>query len=104
MAGKNIGMRLSFASKEPMAACGWRRYVYRLQRCWYGMLAYVGNGSIRALQSMRHRPQSSYAGQSTTEYAILVGVLVVIAMVAILAFKSKVQELWNAIADGINAL
>ena len=42
--------------------------------------------------------------QGTTEYAILVGVLVVIAIVAIIAFKDKVSELWNAIADGINSL
>ena len=42
--------------------------------------------------------------QSTTEYAILVGVLVVIAIIAIVAFKSKVEELWNAIKDGINSL
>ena len=34
-------------------------------------------------------------GQGTTEYAILVGVLVVIAML---------QELWDAIAEGINGL
>lgn len=44
------------------------------------------------------------AAQGTTEYAILVGVLVVIAMVAIALFKPKIQELWTAIADGINAL
>ncbi len=43
-------------------------------------------------------------GQGTTEYAILVGVLVVIAIVAIVAFKDRVQELWTAIADGINSL
>ncbi len=43
-------------------------------------------------------------GQATTEYAILVGVLVVIAIFAILAFKDKVSELWNSIAEGINAL
>jgi Flp pilus assembly pilin Flp len=43
-------------------------------------------------------------GQGTTEYAILVGVLAVIAMVAIIAFKDKVSELWNAIKDGINGL
>ncbi|MST72684.1 Flp family type IVb pilin [Olsenella porci] len=41
------------------------------------------------------------SGQGTTEYAILVGVLVVIAIVA---FKGKVQELWTAIADGMNSL
>lgn len=44
------------------------------------------------------------AGQGTTEYAILVGVLVVIAIMAIVLFRDKVQELWTAIADGINGL
>lgn len=43
-------------------------------------------------------------GQGTTEYAILVGVLVVIAIVAIIAFKGKITELWNAITTGINSL
>lgn len=44
------------------------------------------------------------SGQGTTEYAILVGVLVVIAIVAIIAFKDKVSELWEAISTGINSL
>lgn len=44
------------------------------------------------------------SGQGTTEYAILVGVLVVIAIIAIIAFRDKVSELWNAIASGINSL
>lgn len=43
-------------------------------------------------------------GQGTTEYAILVGVLVVIAILAIIAFRGKVQELWDAIVSGMNAL
>lgn len=43
-------------------------------------------------------------GQGTTEYAILVGVLVVIAIVAIIAFRDRVSELWQAISDGINSL
>lgn len=43
-------------------------------------------------------------GQGTTEYAILVGVLVVIAMLAITLFKPKIQSLWDAIASGINGL
>lgn len=43
-------------------------------------------------------------GQGTTEYAILVGVLVVIAIIAVVAFKDKIQEMWTAIADGINSL
>lgn len=46
----------------------------------------------------------STAGQGTTEYAILVGVLVVIAILAIMVFRPKLQELWNAIAEGINGL
>lgn len=44
------------------------------------------------------------AAQGTTEYAILVGVLVVIAIVAIIAFRDRVSELWSAISDGINGL
>lgn len=43
-------------------------------------------------------------GQGTTEYAILVGVLVVIAIASILMFREKVQQLWDAIRDGINGL
>ncbi len=44
------------------------------------------------------------SGQGTTEYAILVGVLVVIAILAIVAFREKVSELWSAITEGINSL
>ena len=47
---------------------------------------------------------ASTKGQGTTEYAILVGVLVVIAILAIMVFRPRLQELWNAIADGINGL
>lgn len=43
-------------------------------------------------------------GQATTEYAILVGVLVVIAIIAIVAFRGRIAELWQAITDGINSL
>lgn len=43
-------------------------------------------------------------GQGTTEYAILVGVLVVIAIIAITVFRPKLEELWNAISTGINSL
>ena len=46
----------------------------------------------------------STKGQGTTEYAILVGVLVVIAILAITVFRPKIQELWDAIANGINGL
>ena len=43
-------------------------------------------------------------GQGTTEYAILVGVLVVIAIAAIVLFRGKIQELWDAIQSSINGL
>lgn len=43
-------------------------------------------------------------GQGTTEYAILVGILAVIAMIAIAAFRDRISELWEAISSGINGL
>ena len=55
--------------------------------------------ALRAREFMR-----STKGQGTTEYAILVGVLVVIAILAIVIFRPRLQELWNAIAEGINSL
>lgn len=60
----------------------------------------------RAIHTRQHAKEllQEESAQGTTEYAILVGVLVVIAIIAIVAFKSKVEELWNAIKDGINSL
>ena len=55
--------------------------------------------STRSCQLLR-----SSSGQGTTEYAILVGVLVVIAILAIVLFRPRLQELWTAIAEGINSL
>lgn len=52
----------------------------------------------------RHGDGWRESGQGTTEYAILVGVLVVIAILAITLFRGRLQELWNAIAEGINSL
>ena len=43
-------------------------------------------------------------GPGTTDYAKIVGVLVVIAIIAITLFRPKLQELWDAIASGINSL
>lgn len=57
-----------------------------------------------ARQAWLARIGKDESGQGTTEYAILVGVLVVIAIVAIIAFRGKVGELWDAIAQGINSL
>ncbi len=48
--------------------------------------------------------QRKSPGQGTTEYAILVGVLVVIAILAITVFRPKLEELWEAISSGINSL
>lgn len=47
---------------------------------------------------------SDQRGQGTTEYAILVGVLVVIAIIAIVVFRPKLQELWDAIATNMGTL
>ena len=43
-------------------------------------------------------------GQGTTEYAILVGVLVLMAIVAVVAFRGRLQEIWTDITDGIKSL
>ena len=51
-----------------------------------------------------HELVKSAKGQGTTEYAILVGVLVVIAILAIVVFRPKLQELWDAIASGMEKL
>jgi Flp pilus assembly pilin Flp len=64
-------------------------WVYRV---WNG----VYEGGVRVLRSTK--------GQGTTEYAILVGVLVVIAIIAVVAFRGKLQELWGAISEAINGL
>ncbi|MDO5044954.1 MAG: hypothetical protein Q4E22_06650 [Coriobacteriia bacterium] len=64
---------------------------------------YVSKTHLKLLQ-IKYRVMHEQSGQGTTEYAILVGVLVVIAIVAIVAFRDKIQELWDSIAEGINSL
>lgn len=56
------------------------------------------------LEQAARTARSEEEGQGTTEYAILVGVLVVIAIVAIAAFRGRIQSLWDEIANGINGL
>lgn len=77
------------------------------------LLAEVGSeacdaGEVRGVRAISPRGVSGLLadvrGQGTTEYAILVGVLVVIAILAIIAFRGKVQALWDAIVGGMNAL
>lgn len=67
----------------------------------FGM--FTGRCAIRLRDAVRGVALEERA-QGTTEYAILVGVLVVIAILAIIAFRDKVSELWDAIASGINSL
>ena len=50
------------------------------------------------------RRMGDESGQGTTEYAILVGVLVVIAILAITVFRGNLEDLWGAISEGINSL
>mgnify|MGYP000843896503 CR=1 FL=1 len=69
--------------------------------------AKAASASCRAYVRARYafqRARDDIAGQGTTEYAILVGVIVVIAIIAVGLFRGKLQELWNAIAEGINGL
>ena len=65
-----------------------------------GRLSTIGAGGQRGAREILQ----DVPGQGTTEYAILVGVLVVIAILAIIAFRGKVQELWDAIVSGMNSL
>lgn len=59
----------------------------------------TAKASVRLHQMLR-----SQRGQGTTEYAILVGVLVVIAIIAIVVFRPKLQELWDSIASNMETL
>lgn len=72
-------------------------------KTWESVNRASTRGWVKAVSRVRAALRSE-VGQGTTEYAILVGVLVVIAILAIIAFRDKVSELWNAIADGINSL
>lgn len=62
---------------------------------------------LRLINSVKIRLKTlshEESGQGTTEYAILVGVIVLMAIVAVTAFRGRLQEVWNAITDGINSL
>jgi Flp pilus assembly pilin Flp len=69
-----------------------------------GSILLVRQRVQKGLRASLHDLARNESGQGTTEYAILVGVLVVIAILSIVTFRGKVQELWNAIADGLGQL
>ena len=80
-----------------------RRGLGRVRTWVASALGRVQHASQRACARI-HAKLSDERGQGTTEYAILVGVLVVIAIIAITVFRPKLQELWDAISNGINGL
>ena len=75
----------------------------KLKKAFAGASEAMVRQWVRADCGLRKLARSE-SGQGTTEYAILVGVLVVIAILAIMVFRPRLQELWNAIAEGINGL
>lgn len=67
------------------------------------MASKASDAAVRAACALRSKLACT-RGQGTTEYAILVGVLVVIAILAITVFRPKLEELWQAISSGIQSL
>lgn len=43
-------------------------------------------------------------GQGTTEYALLVGILVVAAIIAITLFREQVATLWSNVTNAMNSI
>lgn len=74
-----------------------------LLKTWESANRAMARAWVRGAAGVR-RLARAQEGQGTTEYAILVGVLVVIAMIAIVAFRGRLQELWDAIIEGVNGL
>lgn len=77
----------------------WKRVARRASRGWEAANRIVVQAAVRGRCKL-----SDAKGQGTTEYAILVGVLVVIAIIAITAFRPNIEKLWTAIKDGIQGL
>ena len=77
----------------------WSSMARRAKAVWKG-----GNRTARRALGCVRGKMIATRGQGTTEYAILVGVLVVIAILAIALFKPKIEELWNGIVSGFQKL
>lgn len=43
-------------------------------------------------------------GQGTTEYAVLVGILVVAAIIAMTLFRDQVATLWSNVTNAMNSI
>lgn len=100
MAAQAAAKALDCAGRTARRAAAWAQAMRAKAAGLPGRMA-------RGLQAAQARVGAKLAcerGQGTTEYAILVGVLVVIAILAITVFRPKLEELWNAIASGINGL
>ncbi len=86
---------------------GWREFAVRRWASTavqaFGECVVSRFRQVKQVWGLRHELCKA-SGQGTTEYAILVGVLVVIAILAITVFRPKIQELWDAISSGINGL
>jgi len=77
-----------------------KNQIKTLEECWMRLMLAVSSAVI----CTGRRLQKDQRGQGTTEYAILVGVIVVIAIIAVIAFRDNIQQLWESITDGINQL
>lgn len=62
------------------------------------------NPDISMLRARVRSRMVSRSGQGTTEYAIIVGVIVVIAILAVTSFRGKIAELWSDISTAILGL
>ena len=71
-----------------------------LEECWMRFLLAVGAAMVCTGRRLQHDQR----GQGTTEYAILVGVIVVIAIIAVVTFRDNIQQLWESITTNINSL
>lgn len=61
---------------------------------------FIARQSAKATMKV-HGLLKSQKGQGTTEYAIFLAVILVIAIVAVVAFRERIQELWTALAEGV---
>ena len=90
--------------RERSATCAWKQRERKKEMTTGTKLMGYTTDLCAKATTRTHELLKSTKGQGTTEYAILVGVLVVIAILAIVVFRPKLQELWNAIVNGFEQL